>query len=237
MSTKQTYKPKILHFEDELQMIKSAIALIQEVSDESIYNSGSFRTALAGGKTPVNLYSKFAKMYLNWESVKIYQTDERFVSPKNIESNQLMINTCFDVALEQGLIFIPFDTSNTIEQAVKSYSDELDSLDCPIFDLVILGIGNDGHIASLFPGNDYEQDALVIQTKAPKGYKTKERLSLAPKAILDSKSILLYVVGEDKYEAVEELTNGVKSENDMIAKILLQHPNVQIYFAEEPFVE
>ena len=119
---------------------------------------------------------------------------------------------------------------------IKEYSEKLDTLDGSFFDFTVLGIGQDGHIASLFPGGKYlkHQEETVIQTSAPRDFAVGKRISLTVESILSSSEILIMLVGENKQEALQEMLEGEKPATQFPAKFLLAHPNVRIYccFAE-----
>jgi 6-phosphogluconolactonase len=226
--------PKVHHFEDENHAIKTLVALITDEAQTAIYDTGSFRIAIPGGKTPINLLKSLGEQTLDWESVKFYQTDERFVSNKNNNSNQKMQSEALETALESGSQFVTFDTNEPLgdkQKIANDYSMELDALDQPIFDIVLLGLGEDGHVASLFTTQDFEESShLAIVTTNPSD---EQRFSLSFNAIMDSKAIVIYTVGDKKSAILEEFLNGALTVEQMPVKKLKEHTNLHIFFAEE----
>jgi 6-phosphogluconolactonase len=232
MST-ELYRPTITEFDDENQLYTYAESFVLDELLESIGEDGSFRMALSGGSTPIPLFEKLAQnQALPWEQVELYQVDERFTSPDTPESNQFTIKKAFGDEVLDRLkehYFIPTET--TINYGLNNYQEVIDSLEDPLFDLVVLGIGKDGHIASLFPNGDYlsHQDSYVIRTEAGDKYQTNHRISLTLESILNSKKILVLLKGEDKSEVLTELVGGKKSAQEYPAKFLLAHPNLYIF--------
>ena len=77
------YTPKLNHFEDESVMIDSINALIFDIAENAIYSTGTFRLALAGGKSGIDFYKELSKITLDSGNIEFYQTDERFDDPEN----------------------------------------------------------------------------------------------------------------------------------------------------------
>jgi 6-phosphogluconolactonase len=143
-----------------------------------------------------------------------------------------MIQEYFIEGFEKGAKFEKIFIKESLENTVKSYKSILEMLDVPLFDLAILGVGEDGHIASLFPNNDYlkgDQD-LAIATKGPNNI---DRISLSLDAILSTKNIIVYMTGENKANVIEEIFYGSKKAIDFPVKFLFAHPNVTIYYCNE----
>lgn len=229
----QVFEPKILDFETEEQLYSYAESFVIDQIFSEISTEGTARLALAGGNTPKQLYSILGKNHsLPWEEVEIYQTDERFVPPSSLESNQKMIRDCFGEEVIHRLKTVNFiRTDLTTDVSISHYSDIISSLDDPLFDLVILGIGNDGHFASLFAEGNYLKhlDQPVISTKAPSSYLTTNRISLSAETLLNSKKILVLLKGESKKEVLTDLLISQKSVKDFPAKLLLSHNNLTIF--------
>ncbi len=228
------YKPKLNHHEDEMIMIDSIKNYFLNYAEDAIYNTGTFRVAVAGGNTPKLLYTELAKLNLDWSNIEFYQVDERFIDPSSDKSNQKMILKTVDEAIDKGLDLYPIVIKDTIEETVNAYNTEVSLLDAPIFDLIILGAGLDGHIASLFPNGNYlngETDNVIITST--NNYDVKERISLSLNTILNSKNIFVYITGEEKYSIIEESFYGNKRASDFPIKFLFAHPEVQFFYCEE----
>ncbi|MFB6225158.1 MAG: 6-phosphogluconolactonase, partial [Candidatus Paceibacteria bacterium] len=101
---------------------------------------------------------------------------------------------------------------------------------------VVLGIGDDGHFASLFPHGMYWEhnvQARTVISQAPEHMDVTERLSLSPHVILQSSYIVVLLKGKNKQSVVEELARGEQSITDFPARILLQHPRCSIWWSKE----
>lgn len=191
----------------------------------------TIRIALSGGSSPIAVYEKLAESKLiDWSKVEIYQVDERFVPSDDVESNKKMIETHLLSKIENLKAFYAFNTSKSLEEAVTSYGERIKKLTTPLFDLVILGMGTDGHTASLFPhGPELDElETMALDSISPNG--VAERLSLSFPALMNCQKIVFLVRGAEKKEMIEELLNGDKMEYEVPAKIAFEHQNVELYY-------
>src|SRR5262245_61580878 len=160
----------------------------------AVEGGGRFTVALSGGSTPRALHERLARPPLrdevDWEQVQVYWGDERYVPPDDPESN-------FRMARETLLAHVPIPAANiypvptvggTPEAAASAYAETLTAsfgADLPRFDLILLGMGPDGHTASLFPGHPEVvapgEELVVAVHGAPKP--PPERISFALKLI------------------------------------------------------
>lgn len=253
------FKPQIRHFESEDVMIRDCVEMITEVAQESIANTGKFRVALAGGNTPKDLYKSLNTLPIDWSDIEVYQTDERIgkfngnvLDVYNTDSPRINSNmiSCSMSNASVGQNFYPMfnnslikhksagtsakETKELLQPSLNYYNGLVDSLDDPKFDIVILGVGEDGHIASLFPNAPYLNQSLlladnVIQTRT----EDELRLSLTANTILNATSIIIYCVGGEKMKVVDEFVNGNLSITQFPIKLLYSHPNVNVFYSEE----
>jgi len=179
--------------------------------------SGKFTVALSGGSTPKALFSLLAgKPFadsLPWSSIYFFWGDERTVPPDHHDSNFLM-------AKETLLDKVPIPASNVFrirgedenpERAAADYSTTLQQFfnsDSPRFDLIFLGMGSDGHTASLFPGTAalQIQDRIAVANFVEK-FQT-HRITLTARTINQACNIVFLVAGEDKSAALKEVLEG-----------------------------
>ncbi len=181
--------------------------------------------ALSGGNTPKKLYKKMAKSSLPFQRINFYPIDERYVPREDKDSNFNMIYNSLIKKVPSK--FFAFDTSLPYEQCLKKFADKLPEN----FDLTLLGIGPDGHIASLFPGSSAldEKNKAAAHTKTEK-FKIKNRLTLTIPPIMGSKKILVLLKGPEKEKIIKELKNPSKKFRDFPALILLEHKNLIIHY-------
>jgi 6-phosphogluconolactonase len=180
-----------------------AVSMIARAAEQAIIDSGAFRLVLAGGNTPRALYERLRALKTKWEAWHIYFGDERCLPAIDPERNSTMAREAWldHVPVPQQQVYaIPSEMGATA--AAAAYSSTLQQVG--EFDLVLLGLGEDGHTASLFPGSDWGQeagapDALPI-FDAPKT--PAERVSLSAWRLSQAKQVLFLVTGESKHEAV-----------------------------------
>lgn len=163
--------PDIIHSKD---FVNDAVALIESAANEAIAARGLFSLSLSGGNTPKPVYTALAQRPLDWSKVLITFGDERCVPPDDEQSNYLM-------ARRTLLDAIPIPAENVLRmkgeldpaEAAKEYEAALkEKADGGVFrhDLILLGMGPDGHTASLFPGTPAleEKERLVVENYVPK---------------------------------------------------------------------
>ena len=184
---------------------------IIERAELAIKNKGSFSLVLSGGSTPVNVYTLLANEHVDFEKWHIYFGDERCFPLNHLERNSSVAESTWlsKVNIPKSNIFIiPAEVGN--EEAAISYEKVLDSEKA--FDLVILGMGDDGHIASLFPNQKWDDSRQVIPIKdAPKS--PSERVSLTPSRLSNSDEVLFLIAGKNKLNAF----NQYKSDGNLPA--------------------
>lgn len=177
---------------------------------------GPFHLALAGGRTPERLYRRLAGMDLPWHRLHVWFGDERAVPPDDPDSNERMSREALldRVPIPPGRIHPMRPAVTTIRRDAAAYRQELseelpqDAAGWPVFDLVLLGLGADGHTASLFPGSCalHEAHRSVVANYAPK--LRAWRLTLTYPAINAARRVWLLATGAEKAGAVARLRAG-----------------------------
>lgn len=197
------------------KIYEDAAKLFVSAANEAAQWRGVFRVALSGGSTPKGLYSLLAEDYADrvpWDKVHIYFGDERCVPPDDPESNFKMVH---DAMLAR--INIPEANIHRMkgeidpEEAAADYErDLIESFglqpgELPIFDLILLGIGPDGHTASLFPESHAicETKRLVVATYVEKLDST--RLTLTPPVLKSARKVLFLIAGSEKAAALKHV--------------------------------
>lgn len=169
------------------------------------------RIGLAGGSTPEKLYKMLAEENLPWEKIKLILVDERYVPSDDNESNLKMIRNALikHIAIPPENV-ICFDTSLPQVSAAKDMSRKLTALLSerhPLFDVLILGAGEDGHVASLFEDDAAINSGYYADVAYAKDYPTKERLTLTLIPLKNADKVFLLLKGEKKSALFKELQN------------------------------
>jgi 6-phosphogluconolactonase len=199
-------KPDWQVYPDRDALLKTAIEIIRQCEAGS---GDVFSIVLAGGQTPLELYRMLAREPMHWDKWRVYFGDERCLPPDHPERNSVQAVQALlaQVPVPEAHIFIPPAELGPIEGASR-YNRQL--RDVGDFDLVLLGLGEDGHTASLFPGHDMglgQSAADVLPVfDAPKP--PPERISLSAKRLSRARQVLFLVTGAGKREAVANWRQG-----------------------------
>ena len=195
------------------EMSEAALAEILRVLNDAVAKRGRFSIALCGGHTPAKLYALWAEKYKTqtpWDRVHLFFGDERFVPEDDLLSNYRM-------AQETLIAHVPIPKENvhpmltnfpSAEKAAEAYEVELRKFfgeDAPAFDVQLLGLGVEGHTASLFPGSPAleEQRRWVVAVTAPA--EPPQRLTLTPVVLNQGLNTFFLVAGENKREILAAL--------------------------------
>jgi 6-phosphogluconolactonase len=170
--------------------------------------------ALAGGTTPGPLYEALSNLPLNWEKVSCTLTDERWVSPEDPASNEWLIRDLLLKRRASAATFYGFKTNHAKATGGAVVTEKRISPLMP-FDICLLGMGPDGHIASLIPGAEgYDAAADPAGTRKVAGIHhegaagSPERMTLTLAGILSSRRIVLLIMGQDKLAIYNEAKEG-----------------------------
>ena len=196
-------------FPVEASLQANALARVLAASRDAIAQHGAFDIVLAGGRTPRKLYRALRHADADWTRWHVWFGDERCAAPDDPERNSKMARdewldqVAFPVA---NLHAIPAEAG--AREAATLYARALRGVDT--FDLVLLGLGEDGHTASLFPGHDWgvhadSPDAMAV-FNAPKS--PPERISLSAHRLSHARHVLYLVEGAGKRDAVAAWQRG-----------------------------
>jgi len=206
--------PKIRVLPDPDALAGEAAGRIIDLADRAIETAGAFTMGLAGGNTPRLLYQRLSSerlgRRLDWQKVEIYFSDERCVPPTHADSN-------FRMASETLLDLVPIPPGNIHrlrgeiepEAAAMEYGQLLEArFGDGGLDLAILGVGEDGHTASLFPGTKAleEQEHRCVASYVEK--LGAWRLTMTAAFLNRSKDIMVLVTGREKAAAVHQVLEG-----------------------------
>jgi 6-phosphogluconolactonase len=205
----------------------------------------TFHLALSGGKTPSMLFALLAKKYsreVPWQKIQFWWGDERMVAPGDPESNFGVVNKLLfsRITLSQNQIHRIIGEAAP-EMEAKRYGLEIKSLvpilnGWPAFDLIMLGLGEDGHTASIFPDQMQLFDSDQI-TGVTHGHTTiSQRITLTGKVLNNAKRVAFLVSGESKSKVFNEIIH--KSENFLKYPAAHVHPAGELHwFTDEGSIE
>ena len=187
---------------------QAAVQRILAAADEAIIKNGSFLVVLAGGSTPKSVYQLLSQQQADWAKWHVYHNDDRCLPVDHTERNSKMARDVWlnHVAIPQNQIHdIPTELGNV--EGAKAYAKTLDGVRA--FDLVILGLGEDGHTASLFPNQTVDNSADAVPVfEAPKP--PADRVTMSQNRLTNTHEVLFLVTGAGKQEPVDNWRKGVK---------------------------
>jgi 6-phosphogluconolactonase len=236
---------RTLIFPDHETLSRAAAIYFAQAAEESITARGRFLVALCGGETPVRLYETLAmspwRDYIPWQHIHFFWGDERCVPADDPESN-------YHLAWQHWLKHIPIPAANIHriqgelepEKAAGAYQLELkkfteEGQDWPSLDWVLLGLGTDGHTASLFPGSSPIPDAnfAVMAVKNDSLGRLARRVSLTPMLINRSRQVVFLVSGAEKAPA---LAATIKRKDDPLrwpAQCIMPDNGLLVWMVDE----
>ncbi len=194
-------------FDSQDTINQAATARILQAADEAIKKHGSFYIVLAGGSTPKAVYQLLSQQQADWANWHVYHNDDRCLPVDHDERNSKMARDAWlsKVAIpEQQIHDIPAELGNVA--GAKAYAETLKGVRA--FDLVILGLGEDGHTASLFPNQTVDNSADAVPVfDAPKP--PADRITISQNRLNNTAEVMFLVTGAGKQEAVNNWRNGV----------------------------
>jgi len=234
--------PNLQIFADASEVARAAADRFVELARTSVETRGRFGVALAGGSTPKRIYELLAaddlREQINWPEVHIFFGDERCVPPDDADSNYRMASEALlsRVPLPEQNIHRMRGEGDAVANA-RLYEDELrgffGDVDWPQFDLVMLGMGDDGHTASLFPATHAldVQSAWVTANWVEK-FDTY-RVTLTAPAINRARHIMFIVTGAGKAERLQEVLYGAREPHRLPSQLIQPQEGALAWFLDE----
>ncbi|XOV77493.1 MAG: 6-phosphogluconolactonase [Aestuariibacter sp.] len=211
-------------------------AFAQTIADillEAVEKRGTASILVSGGRTPVALFKTLSKAPLDWRKINVSLADERWVAADHEASNEKLVRDNLLQNRAAVANFISLTTSdNDANDAVSEITERFSKVHKP-FDVLILGMGEDGHTASLFPcsaeineGLNSDAEFIAVQpTSAP-----HQRMSFTLKGLLNSQNIFLHLTGDRKKAVLEQALAG-QDPTEMPIRAVLQNANVELVWA------
>ena len=191
---------------DSASVAAEATSRVLRAAETAIAERGAFHLVLAGGRTPEAAYRLLAAADADWSNWRIWYGDERCLPADDAERNSVMAAQAWlaSSAIPVGQQH-PIAAELGAEAAASRYADQIGAV-LP-FDLVLLGMGEDGHTASLFPGQAHANDELVHAVHdAPKP--PPDRVSLSAASISSARAVMMLVTGSGKRDALARWRDG-----------------------------
>ncbi|MFN2595043.1 MAG: 6-phosphogluconolactonase [Actinomycetota bacterium] len=215
---------------------------VAETIGESLPTVGTF--VLTGGRTAALVYQQLAHIALDWSGVEIFFSDERCVPPTDDNSNYKMVSEKLLAEVEPGEVF-RIRGEDPPDVGAATYNSDLAAVESG-FDLMMLGMGAEGHIGALFPGSDVltstatatwelvGQSAvttpiLCAAVHRPDGMRG---ITMTPRALLMAKKIYIVERGDEKAEAVAQAVKGHAAAHAVPVRVLADHPDVTFLIDE-----
>jgi len=222
-------------FDSTEQLNAAFAAKIIGILSDALKQNDTASLVVSGGRTPARLFNALSTADLDWSKVFITLADERWVDGDNDASNAKMVRAQLLINKAASANFIDLKTRHeNAEDAVQECTDNLSVMRRP-FDLLILGMGEDGHTASLFPCSAQIKDGLnldsgkifiaVQPTTAP-----NQRMSLTLPALLNSKNIFVHLTGESKKQVLKDAMSGIDEAAKPISAVV-NNASVELIWA------
>jgi len=213
-------------YDDAEEMAAAVAGDVQFIIESALDARGAAVVALAGGKTPLPIYAKLAQAKLDWKRVTIVPGDDRIVPLGDPLSNVTAIGKVF---IPKGARVIPLvsATAPDYKAAGRAADALLQDVHWPL-DLCLLGIGGDGHAASIFPGPDYdealngpkERRALGVMPDPLPPEAPVARVTLSRAAIVSARALMIAITGQQKRDVLEAAIAQGASSNYPVGRIL-----------------
>lgn len=189
---------------DAAELAVEAASLVAAAVHEAVADRGRFDFAVSGGHTPWAMFAELAKRDLPWEAVRIFQVDERAAPDGDADRNLTHLRSALGTASAE-VIAMAVDVPD-LDVAAAAYASVLPER----FDLVHLGLGPDGHTASLVPGDPVlDVDDCPVGVTGP--YQGRRRMTLTYPGLARADRLMWLVAGADKVDALAKLLGGDRS--------------------------
>ncbi|WP_411037007.1 6-phosphogluconolactonase [Shinella sp. BYT-45] len=228
---------RLHEFKDGAALAEGLAERVSTALAEAVAARGKATIAVSGGSTPKAFFKALSARDIDWPKVTITLVDERFVPADNPRSNHLLVAENLLQGKAKAANFLPlFREADSAEEAAEIASADAAALGAP-FDVVILGMGTDGHTASFFPGGSRLAEAISAQT--PRGVITMEadgagetRLTFTFSSLQDARLLVLHIEGEGKKDVLAAATgDGREAEMPIRAILRRAATPVDIYWA------
>ena len=185
---------RIIKKKNEKSLIREFLQIFKREIDKKKKSKSRLSFVLAGGSSPINLYKKLARSNIDWSNIDLFWGDERHVSNKSKNSNYKLAYDTFikKIKIKKSNLY-KIDTNNNLNNSAQKYKRKIINYfrnNKNFFDCVLLGMGEDGHIASIFPNSKLIKEKFVVKAVKRKDF---NRITLSLNIINKSKKIILWL--------------------------------------------
>lgn len=228
-------------FQQDSELCQQLAADIAACLAAAIAARGKATLAVSGGSTPIPLFKVLADAELDWSAVAVTLVDERWLAPEHADANAGLVRQYLLRGKATAATFLPLYCEGLDAQAAQpEVNKRLATLAWPL-DVVVLGMGSDGHTASLFPGSDVLPNAL--EGRDSRGQQSRccavtpvaaphDRMTLTLPAILESEALFLHIRGSDKRKILELAMQEGPAAELPIRAVLHSDKAVQIFTSD-----
>ncbi len=222
-------------FKSHTESSQAAADLIQQHLQRALQSNPGASMILSGGSTPGELFDILANTDLDWSRIEISLADERWVGTDSADSNERMIRQRLLTGRAQKARFISLKGDElSANQGQTNCEQRIEQISSP-FDVCLLGMGNDGHTASLFPDSPLLEQALSATNQqrcwpmqAP--VEPSERMSLGYRPLATSKLLILLLQGQEKYRTLSQAL-AADDTRKMPIRAFLGLPHLQVFWS------
>ena len=198
---------RIIKKKNEKSLIREFLQIFKREIDKKKKSKSRLSFVLTGGSSPINLYKKLAKSNIDWSNIDLFWGDERFVSNKSKNSNFKMANDLFikKSKIKKRNLFYINTKRKDVNQSSLEYQNKIKNYfkNKKIkFDICLLGMGNDGHVASIFPNTNILKKKSIV---SPVNRGDFKRITIGLKVINNSKKIFLWLSKKSKTSTFKKL--------------------------------
>jgi 6-phosphogluconolactonase len=239
MNKSVAFEPSVIRFDDAESMTATLADRIVARLSDGVRRHDAASFVASGGTTPGILFDALAGRDAPWDRIFVTTTDERWVSPEDDRSNEKLIRTRLLRGRASAATFVPLMTKHATPAEAEAAVDRAVCEMPRPFDVTLLGMGNDGHMASLFPGAkelgtalDLDRPEIVRAITPPDVARTGQRMSLTLRAIRASRSIVILIRGEEKMETFRTAMSGTDAHEMPVRAVLHQSEMpVEVYWS------
>ncbi|MAV86253.1 MAG: 6-phosphogluconolactonase [Gammaproteobacteria bacterium] len=223
-----------IHFKEYKCTQELDTALAERIADLlrcSLQQDSEASLVLSGGRTPLGLFEQLSNKSLLWENTLVTLADDRWVDSSHQDSNERLVRERFLINQAQAASFISLKNSFlSASEGVLKLEEEFPPI--KLFSAIVLGMGGDGHTASLFPGTESLDLGLDLDSSrnfisSVPNDAPHERVSMTAPRLLASKEILIHIVGREKKEVLDRALSG-KDIHELPIRLVLNQSKVPV---------